>query len=162
MLGADLPFCIAGGGALVEGIGEQVIPQPVMPKSVILVAYPGKGVSTPEAYALLDKMYGDFRKRKPVGNHHPMTAAISAGDLPGTCSYMYNIFEDCIIPGHPEVAQIKQIMLDRGASATQMSGSGPAVFGIFTDNEAAVSALRQLRSENIAAYTCIPTEPFTI
>ncbi|MGI6754016.1 MAG: 4-(cytidine 5'-diphospho)-2-C-methyl-D-erythritol kinase [Eubacteriales bacterium] len=162
MLGADLPFCIAGGCALVEGIGEKVTPVPVMPGAVILVATPGEGVPTSEAYALLDRTYGNFRKRQPLGNHQKMTAAISAGDIARVSGWMYNIFEDCIITGHPKVAQIKQIMLERGACAAQMSGSGPAVFGIFADNETAISASIVLKDKGISSYTCIPAGPVTI
>ena len=60
-LGADLPFCIAGGCVLVEGIGEKVTPVTPMPKVAILVASAGEGVLTPEAYARLDRMCSDFK-----------------------------------------------------------------------------------------------------
>ncbi|HOA84784.1 MAG TPA: 4-(cytidine 5'-diphospho)-2-C-methyl-D-erythritol kinase [Bacillota bacterium] len=161
-LGADLPFCIAGGCALVEGIGEKLTPIPVMPEATILVASAGEGMPTPEAYAKLDLMYGNFKKKRTSDDHRQMLEAISARDIRGVCGCMYNIFEDCIIPEHPKAAEIKQIKLGSGACAAQMSGSGPAVFGIFTDKEAAKEASKQLADKNITSYSCIPVKPFGI
>ena len=134
----------------------------VMPEATILVASAGEGMPTPEAYAKLDLMYGNFKKKRTSDDHRQMLEAISARDIRGVCGCMYNIFEDCIIPEHPKAAEIKQIMLGSGACAAQMSGSGPAVFGIFTDKEAAKEASKQLADKNITSYSCIPVKPFGI
>lgn len=50
---------------------------------------------------------------------------------------LVNDFEATVIPQFPEIAQFKQEFYDCGAEYASMSGSGSAVFGIFTDTQLA-------------------------
>lgn len=56
-LGADVPFCLAGGRARVTGIGEIIAPLPPLDLAVTLVV-PPLSVSTPAAYAAWDRLGG--------------------------------------------------------------------------------------------------------
>ncbi len=56
-LGADIPFCLVGGRAIVRGIGEIVEPLPHLDLIVTLVI-PPLGVSTPAAYRAWDDLGG--------------------------------------------------------------------------------------------------------
>jgi len=66
-----------------------------------------------------------------------MVEAIKADDLDGVIARLGNVLETVTVPDHPEIATIKEIMLTNGAEGALMSGSGPTVFGIFKDEEAA-------------------------
>ena len=74
-----------------------------------------------------------------------MTAAIREGDLDGIISRLGNVLEMVTIPEHPEIGEIKKMMLENGAQGALMSGSGPTVFGIFKDRDAADAACGLLK-----------------
>lgn len=133
-IGADVPYCVMGGTALAEGIGEILTPLPAMPACSILLAKPSFSVSTREIYQAL---------RADELTDHPdidgMTAAIRAGDLDGIVSRCDNVLERVTAPRYPVIGELEREMRSFGATASIMSGSGPTVFGIFRDQEAALA-----------------------
>ena len=156
-LGADIPFCLVGGTAIATGIGDILTSQPPMPQVSMVVACQGEGVSTPVAYAELDKRYHDFttlpeRKQSPellirlLGQNHSAEAA----------EHFFNIFEEIILKKQPYVSVIKAEMLRCGAVCSMMSGSGPSVFGIFRTGEDAERAYSTLLDSGAAAFVCHP------
>lgn len=153
-IGADVPYCILGGTALAEGIGEKLTSLPAAPTCHVLIAKPDINVSTKYVYGHLDS----------AGiQHHPdiggMVSAIRAGSLPGILERLENVLEAVTIPLHPVIADLKRRMLELGAAGSLMSGSGPTVFGIFTDSKKAACAYEQLLSENIAKQIFLTTLP---
>jgi len=131
-IGADVPYCIMGGTALAEGIGEVLSPLPPMPDCCILIAKPPIDVPTKFVYGNLRanelKMHPDIDK---------MIQYLKEGNLEDMCRIMGNVLETVTIPAHPVIKDIKRIMTDYGAIGAMMSGSGPTVFGIFaTEREA--------------------------
>ena len=74
-----------------------------------------------------------------------MRAAIEAGNLDGVIERLGNVLELVTIPDHPEIGTIKEIMMQEGAAGALMSGSGPTVFGIFKEEEAAQQAYEALK-----------------
>ena len=153
-IGADVPYCILGGTALAEGIGEKLTSLPAAPTCHVLIAKPDINVSTKYVYEHLDS----------AGiQHHPdidgMVSAIRAGSLPGILERLENVLEAVTIPLYPVIADLKKRMLELGAAGSLMSGSGPTVFGIFTDREKASDAYEQLLSENIAKQIFLTTLP---
>lgn len=144
-IGADVPYCILGGTALAEGIGEKLTKLPDMPCCHILVAKPDINVSTKFVYEHLDA--------EGVA-HHPdidgMVDAIERGQLQGILDRMENVLETVTIPAHPIIATIKEKMLELGADNSLMSGSGPTVFGIFTDEITAQAAFKQMKETGLA------------
>ena len=156
-LGSDVPFCIAGGTALGEGKGDILRPLSNMPDCTVVVACGTEGVSTPMAYSMLDKKYNNFVE----GAYEPRSTAalkraLDDGDIFGVAANMYNIFEGPIAEVRPEVRRIKEIMLSGGAIGAMMSGSGPSVFGIFTDDALAQKTAERLKTLGIFACTCNP------
>jgi 4-diphosphocytidyl-2-C-methyl-D-erythritol kinase len=129
-LGADVPYCIAGGTMISEGIGEVLTELPDIPDLTFLIAKPVFGISTKEAY-------GDFDAIPEEDIVHPdidgMAEAIRNSDICGIVDRLGNVLEDASIPKHQEIEEIKNIMKENGALNALMSGSGPTVFGIFTD-----------------------------
>ena len=144
-LGADVPYCIMGGTALSEGIGEVLTKLAPMPECVLLVAKPDINVSTKEVYQALDSQSVQW---------HPdvdgMRQAIEEGRLEGIYSRLGNVLETVTVAKHPIVSEIKQEMLGNGALGSLMSGSGPSVFGIFDDEEKARAAGESIKKKGLA------------
>lgn len=141
-LGADVPYCLLGGTALAEGIGEVLTPLPDMPSCSILLAKPPVGVSTKEVYGAL---------RADEIEVHPdidgMVEALKAGDLRGVCDRCANVLEDVTAPSRPIIGEMEQDMKKMGALCSIMSGSGPTVFGIFDDESAARKCRNHMRDK---------------
>ena len=149
-LGADVPYCLMGGTAISEGIGEKLTPLPAAPKAHVLLVKPSFGISTKEAYAAYD------REESPA---HPdidgLIRAIKAGDLRAMCASMGNVLEPVSIAMHPEIADIKARMKELGAAGSMMSGSGPTVFGLFDDEAAAKRAYEEFADAGSRAQVCL-------
>lgn len=141
-LGADVPYCLLGGIALAEGIGEVLTPLPDMPSCSILLAKPPVSVSTKEVYGAL---------RADEIEVHPdidgMVEALKAGDLRGVCDRCANVLEDVTAPSRPIIGEMEQDMKKMGALCSIMSGSGPTVFGIFDDESAARKCRNHMRDK---------------
>ena len=155
-LGADVPFCIEMGACIARGTGEILESTVPMPNFPIVVARIGEGMSTPYAYKALDKKYDNFN------NYTPKTeklAIITKGDDIDIYEYskgLYNIFEEVVEVERPAVTALKQLLIDNGAVAAMMSGSGTSVFGIFKDEEDAKRAEARAISAGAFAALCYP------
>lgn len=153
-IGADVPYCIMRGTALAEGIGDRLTPLPHIPDCSIVIAKPDVRVSTKYVYTHLVL---DEQTRHPQIDSQ--IEAIRSQDLGKMCELCGNVLEDVTIPAHPQIASIKEKMLQEGALSAMMSGSGPSVFGIFDDPEKAQRAYGKLR-EQTGGIQVFLTEPF--
>lgn len=144
-IGADVPYCILGGTALAEGIGEKLTPLPDAPNMVILLAKPDIQVSTKEVYGQL---------RVEELKSHPdidgMTKAVIRHDIEGITERMGNVLEYVTAGQYPVIDEIKNFMKEHGAVHAMMSGSGPAVFGIYREQEQAGKAYLELKKTGLA------------
>ena len=144
-IGADVPYCIKGGTALAEGIGEMLTRLPDTPGCMVLIAKPNIDVSTKFVYENLHAEKLDC---------HPdidgMRAAIEAGDLRGVARRMGNVLETVTVKAYPVIGEIKEAMMKKGAWNALMSGSGPTVFGIFGEEEEARAAYDEIARANLA------------
>lgn len=133
-LGADVPYCIQLGTALSEGIGEVLTTLPPAPALYCTLVKPSTAVSTKYVYEHLDL---------PNANHPDIDAAlaaIEAGNLTALCDTLENILEPVARTLCPEIAEIEEKLKELGAIGACMSGSGPTVFGLFSDGNAAIEA----------------------
>lgn len=155
-LGADVPYCIMRGTVLSEGIGEILTPVSSLPDCHILIAKPPVSVSTKHVYEnlKLDKI----EKHPDIDG---MVEALRIEDLHGVTQRMENVLETVTIPEHPEIQQIKDLMIKEGALNALMSGSGPTVFGIFDDREKGMRARDLLRKSSLVRQTYL-VRPFNI
>ena len=155
-LGADVPYCIMRGTVLSEGIGEILTPVSSLPDCHILIAKPPVSVSTKHVYEnlKLDKI----EKHPDIDG---MVEALRIEDLHGVTQRMENVLETVTIPEHPEIQQIKELMIKEGALNALMSGSGPTVFGIFDDREKGMRARDLLRKSSLVRHTYL-VRPFNI
>lgn len=151
-IGADVPYCVMGGTALAEGIGEKLTRLKPVPDCFLLVAKPDINVSTKFVYEHLDAAGVD--KHPDIDG---MLEAIAEGNLLGITARMENVLETVTIPAHPIIETLKKRMKALGAINSLMSGSGPTVFGIFTDREEAMRACEQISNEQLAKQLFVTT-----
>ena len=144
-LGADGPYCIMRGTVLAEGIGEILTPLPPMPRCQIVVAKPPVSVSTKMVYEKIDS-------RRIV--EHPdidgIIEGLKEGDVTKIASCMGNVLEQVTVEEYPVIDKIKKLMNEGGAKGAMMSGSGPTVFGIFTEKSLAKKAALKIREAGLA------------
>ncbi len=157
-LGSDVPFCICVRPAFATGKGDVLEPFPAMPDCTVVVACGGEGVSTPAAYKMLDTLHGGFA---PDCGYVPrplsaLRESAQAGDIEKLTESMYNIFEEPVLAVRPVAKKLKELMLEVGALGAMMSGSGPSVFGIFTDREKALRAAEAINQQGVTPHICTP------
>ncbi len=144
-IGADVPFCVMRGTALSEGIGDILTPLPDAPDAFVVLAKPPVHVST--AF-----VYGNLQVDKLV-SHPDIDAQVQAvrdKDLYRIAELMGNVLETVTIPSCPVIGEIKNCMKRQGALNAMMSGSGPTVFGLFDDEQAARRAHEELEAGEMA------------
>ena len=138
-IGADIPFCIQGGCAIAEGIGEKLRELDNRTEMYTLIAKPPINVSTVHVYKTL--------KWQEVT--HPdmdrVIKGIMAGSMDDIVAGMGNVLESVTCSEYDIINELKKSMMDLGASGSLMSGSGPTVFGLFKNKEEAMSAERGLK-----------------
>ncbi len=144
-IGADVPYCIMGGTALAEGIGEKLTALPAAPDCYLLVAKPDINVSTKYVYNHLDA--------EGIAEHPDidgMVQAIEKGSLQGILNRLGNVLETVTVKAYPVIDTIKNRMKELGAVGSLMSGSGPTVFGIFLEEAKAQEAYEKIKEEQLA------------
>ncbi len=144
-IGADVPYCVMGGTALAEGIGEKLTPLAPAPDCYVLVAKPDINVSTKYVYEHLDAQ--EIVKHPDIDG---MVEAIAEESLQGILDRMENVLETVTVSAYPVIRTIKERMKELGAINSLMSGSGPTVFGIFVEKDMARRAYDKLEEEQLA------------
>ena len=144
-LGSDIPFCIKGGTMLATGRGEVLTRLADMPETWVVLAKPRISVSTAWAYQNYDEQGAE---RHP--DNEGIKKAIARGNRKAVAGLLCNVLESVTIKKYDVIAEYKQMMLDKGAMASMMSGSGPTVFGLAKSREQAESIADVLRQETNA------------
>ncbi|MGL1901400.1 MAG: 4-(cytidine 5'-diphospho)-2-C-methyl-D-erythritol kinase [Fibrobacterales bacterium] len=139
-LGADIPFMIQGKSSFGEGIGDNLYPtHPPCDLSVLIIT-PDLFISTPDAYSALtpsgNQRYIDFKSQ--YLKYH--------GNILIDPTYLYNKFEETIIPKHPVIQELKETMREFGAVSSLLSGSGSSVFGLFEEKKSAERCLSMINT----------------
>lgn len=139
-LGADCPFFVYNSPCYAEGIGDKLIPINLDLTGLrLLMIKPKCGVSTKEAYGgIVPKGCSDLFR---VIQDRTELFLVASND-----------FEDTVFSAHPELAEIKQRLLDAGAVYAAMSGSGSTIFGLFqSDSEGTTDTNLRLLDEEFAS-----------
>lgn len=148
-LGADIPYCLLGGTALSEGIGEILTPLNAAPDCFVLLINPGIHISTKYVYEHFDAT---------ISPKHPdidaMCHAIKENNYQSMVATLENILELVTIPKAPIIAEIKEQLLSLGADGALMSGSGPTVFGLFSNESTCMEAAAWFSSKKQKYNTC--------
>jgi 4-diphosphocytidyl-2-C-methyl-D-erythritol kinase len=146
-LGADVPFCLRGGTAVARGIGEKLTSLEPLKGIWLILIKPSFGVSTASVYGglKLDSI--------PVHpNWQKVYSSLQSEDFGSLQQDMVNVLEMVTAAQYPEIHGIRQSVLEAGAVAARMTGSGPTVFGVFHEQQHACSALHKLKKLFPKAY----------
>ena len=146
-LGADVPFLIDGGTQRARGIGEILTPLPAIPKCSAVIILAGDKPSTAEMFARLDKT--DY----PRPDIEKTVTAVKNGSYSELTRALGNSFSVLW-----EGSNIPDRLYSCGADAVSLSGSGPARFALFSDDEKARMAREYLKNEGFFVYLCRPSE----
>jgi 4-diphosphocytidyl-2-C-methyl-D-erythritol kinase len=176
-VGSDVPLFLIGGAVLGLGRGQEVYPMPDLPETHCIVALPGVGVSTPQAFRDWDAIHAERLTENPRSDRlEELSRALSAclcephssgvfserEDRPGNPllalvrTGIENDFEDVVFRQHPSLGDIKRILTgspgnpEQAALYAALSGSGSALFGLYQTEEAAKAAEERLWSNDVA------------
>jgi len=156
-VGSDVPFCVAGGTSLAEGRGEILTYLPAIPRCYIVICKPPYTCSTPELFGRVN-----CEKIRARPDTEGIITALGAGDLINIARRMYNVFEDVLPRGVRDIGDIKYTMLDKGALGAVMTGTGPAVIGLFDDEASARNAYECLKPGYKECFLTETTEKIVI
>ena len=138
-LGADGPFFLVGGTALGIGRGDLVYPLEELPRRWVVLLLPRRGVSTASAYGWLD--------RDRAGRGHPprrVRSPVADGAL--DLGSMVNELQAPVARRRPEIRRAVAMLREQDAERAAMTGSGSAVFGLFSRRHAAALAAAHARA----------------
>ncbi len=148
-LGSDVPLCLLSKPALCEGRGEVLTPVDGFPELDIVIAIGKDRLSTPTVFREYDKM------GLPIENStNVFLSALKSGNICDALSKTGNAFEPVTDILSPETKILREALLSNGAKTAHLSGSGPSVYGIFTDEISASNAARILNDMGYFAVSC--------
>lgn len=137
-LGADVPFCVRGGTALAEGVGERLSETEACPELRLVLVNPGFAVPTPAVYRQFDEM------GCPATEHtEAVLAALSGGNPAEIAASCGNGLETAAFALYPPLAKLRAEMAAQGLAAV-LCGSGATVFGVARDKKQAAIAAEAL------------------
>lgn len=145
-IGADVPFCISGGTALGEGIGEKLTPLPAPPEHALLVVKPESGAETAKIY----KAYDDDPVK--LVSAKPLVDSLRSGSVEEFAAALGNDLSHTTEKFVLEVAEHKETLLGIGALGVCMSGTGTAVYGVFRSEEEARVAATRVTAPFVGVY----------
>ncbi len=157
-VGADVAFFISGGLAAAWQIGDRIKPLRPFPPSFLVLAVPNDvSVSTSAAYSLIaadpcggvmPERFSDCsdRLKRCVNALERSTPLFVNGELP---AILHNSFETPVFARYPGIAELRSLLLESGAKAALMSGSGSAVFGIASSYEDAERIQKRVAKHGI-------------
>jgi 4-diphosphocytidyl-2-C-methyl-D-erythritol kinase len=145
-LGADVPFFLYGGRAHGRGVGTDLTPLEDTPERFLLVLKPNKGISTMRAYARLIRRYVSLTsaEAKTILSSSERSGISDSFDSKA----LQNDFEPVAFELEPEITRARVALMNVGAEAALLAGSGSAVFGIFDSGDAQERAIRAIELES--------------
>lgn len=148
-IGADVPYCLVGGTALVEGIGEKITPLAYLKKIYIVAVKPEINIATPWAFNRLDQ--------RTIKNHPDISGIIrllEEENYTGMKDVLGNVFEEVVFEEYPEISEIKKGLIIQGAMAAIMTGSGSTVVGYYQEKEIAEKSWMLFSKKYSKCFLC--------
>lgn len=153
-LGADVPFCLHGGAALGQGVGDILTPLPALPEVPLLLLNPGIEISTATVFKNLNFPLTKQKKEVIIIKTH-----VEKRDIVGIGENLYNLLEVPVFSEHPEIAALKtELSTQAGGYGALMSGSGATVFALMQDIAAACQSESHFKN-NVGFCTTTVTSP---
>ncbi len=139
-LGSDVPFFLHGGTAMGFGRGTEIEPIADISEEYLLIVTPDDHVLTSEAFKDLKAA----NLTSEASERILLNCRFEAGSLDLRHTALKNDFEPVIFARYPQIALVKQTLLELGAVNALMSGSGASVFAVFDKEETRQTALKAL------------------
>ncbi len=148
-LGSDVPFFVHKGTALVEGKGERVRPQPLLPSTSFVLLVP----PLPKVTGKTKQMYGRLRVADFTGGESIEAALLSLrqGKRPDP-GVMFNVFENVAFGFFPGLDRYRRMLEEAGAPRAHLAGSGPCLFASFSVKEEAAELFSRLKKQKLECY----------
>jgi len=144
-LGADVPFLLFQKPALASGIGEKLEAYPALLPNNVIIIHPGVKVSTTEVFQNLNLRLTKCKKKITKTSLKKTGYNVSL--------HLCNDLETVTVSKYPEIKSVKEQLINQGALGALMSGSGPSVFGLFSDPDKAGQAVQAIgRNPHWNAY----------
>lgn len=153
-LGSDVPFFLFAPSAIVAGRGEAVRPVGIKGGGWVVLVNPGYGINTKWAYQELAATRGTVR---PLSGKQQTLDALQTFSWEQVLEVGENDFETLVFKAHPDLCDIKDSLLSKGASLALLSGSGATVFGLFRDQLTAQRAADQFSGRPPLKIFSVPT-----
>jgi 4-diphosphocytidyl-2-C-methyl-D-erythritol kinase len=159
-LGSDVPFFLAGTGALVEGTGERVTAIGTLPAWWAVIVQPHAAVPTADAYRRLDteREIAGSSPSRPRTTSASLAAvdALQRRDFGALQASLVNDFHDAILAGYPAVAMAAGALRDAGAPSVLLSGSGACLFALFESEQPARDVAARFSASAARAVFTVP------
>lgn len=143
-IGADVPFCLAGGLMRAEGIGEILSPLPCKRSFPLVIIQPCRGLSTRDVFTALHELPEEEMNRPDT---EKVITALKDGNLHLLSRSLGNTLQPVSEKMRPELRRCITALREHGARAAQMTGSGSAVYGVFSTAAAARTAWESLQKK---------------
>lgn len=148
-LGADVPFFIRGGLTRTGGIGELLESRECYCQYRMIIIQPCPGLSTAQVFSLWKDGPDVVHPRTDDALH-----ALETGDLRQLCCSIGNVLRPVAGCLRPSIDRSCADLMEQGASVAEMTGSGSAVFGVFSSPAAAQKAYNALRPRYRTIFLC--------
>lgn len=153
-LGSDVPYCLVGGTVAATGRGESMEVLPAMTPHWLVLVHPPLAITAGHAYGHLGLTRNlDTPQEGKTTAFRKALAQLASGDVAGM---IFNRMESGVFHDHPELASIKARLRDYGCAASAMSGSGPTVFGLCSDETSAREAGEQFNDYRVSVIRTAP------
>jgi len=153
-LGSDVPFFFYGPQALIRGWGQEVVPVAISGFRWIVLVNPGFPIETGWAYQQIAQSRSQVPQLSAELTSLDQREALDFQDI---LPHIENDFEPALFPKTPRLGEIKEELRSHGAEVALLSGSGSTVFGMFSEEQAAVKARDKMTHAPELQVFCVPT-----
>ncbi len=150
-LGSDVPFFLHGGTMLGRGRGEVLTPMEPLKRGFFVVVKPEVSISTAWTYSQPSFGLTSHRPRLNLRAANSVLARFPRSALP-----FRNALEAAVVPAYPAVARVLEELLSEQPCFASMTGSGSAVYAIFTYEDHAVEVARRFAHRGLFASVARP------
>ena len=149
-IGSDVPFSICGGVAIGTGRGDQITPALAKGSYNWVLALSGQGLATPSVYQECDRLREGLSIAPPVVSE-PLMQALRAGDAKALSRALTNELQPAACSLRPALRLVLDVGVDYGALGGIVSGSGPTVAFLVSDDEHAMDLTVALSSSGVVS-----------
>jgi 4-diphosphocytidyl-2-C-methyl-D-erythritol kinase len=157
-MGSDVPFSICGGVAIGSGRGDQITPALAKGNYNWVLALSGQGLATPSVYQECDRLREGLSISAPVVSEQIMQA-LRAGDAKALGKALTNELQPAACSLRPALRLVLDVGIDYGALGGIVSGSGPTVAFLVSDDDHAMDLTVALSSSGVVSSVVRATGP---